>query len=60
MRGAIEAAVMFDVVRRARTGEEPLGLPPVVVDDEMGADVGGWVWCFDCERLISGEDVSGG
>jgi hypothetical protein len=62
MRGAIEAAVMFGVVRRARTGVEPLGLPPVV-DDEMvglGADVGGWVWCFDCERLVSGDEVSSG
>jgi hypothetical protein len=62
MRGAIEAAVMFGVVRRARTGVEPLGLP-LVVGDEMvgfGADVGGWVWCFDCERLISGDEVSGG
>lgn len=33
MRGSIEVAVMFGVVRRVRTGEcESFGLPVVVVD----------------------------
>jgi hypothetical protein len=34
MRGSIEVAVMFGVVRRVKTGEcESFGLPVVVVDD---------------------------
>jgi hypothetical protein len=59
MRGAIESAVMFGVVRRARTASEALGL----LIDGLGADVGVW-WCFCCgccccERLIGCEEVSG-
>lgn len=58
IRGAIESAVMFGVVRRARTASEALGL----LVDGLGADVGNW-GCFCCgcccERLIGCEEVSG-
>jgi hypothetical protein len=62
MRGSIEEAVIFWVVRRARTASEGLGL--LIDGEEVGADVG-VCWCFCCgccERLISGDDeeVSGG
>jgi hypothetical protein len=61
MRGSIEEAVMFGVVRRARTAEESLGLL-VVNGEEVGADVG-VCWCFCCgccDRLVRCEEVSGG
>jgi len=59
IRGSMEVEVMLGVVRRARTGEgEGLGLSVVVVDDVVADDdVGG---CFGCERLVDGEEVSGG
>ena len=43
MRGSIEEAVMFGVVRRVRTASEGLGLLGVddVVVVGLGADVGG-------------------